>query len=168
MESSQWENWNHLFCRKVSFLTDTHCWFRCVGQDMKQTYLYLWYPLSQAQWISSTCSSFWLTTYLLSLVDVFFNRQSSWHTHGYKLWSSSRRLVPLFEWGRLHTRASHEKRKEAIPILQFLGTTNSGISYQLKDIYAICRCCWNVATYKWNVHNGKIEIICWLGYFVSF
>ena len=23
MESSQWENWNNLFCRKVSFLTDT-------------------------------------------------------------------------------------------------------------------------------------------------
>ena len=26
-------------------------------------------------------------------------------------------------------------------------------------IYSICRCCWNVATYKWKVHNGKIEII---------
>ena len=22
-----------------------------------------------------------------------------------------------------------------------------------------CVCCWNVATYKWKVHNGKIEII---------
>jgi len=28
-----------------------------------------------------------------------------------------------------------------------------------RDIYSICRCCWNVATYKWKVHNGKIEII---------
>jgi hypothetical protein len=46
---------------------------------MKQTYLYLWYPLFQAQWvISSTWSSFWLTTHLLSLVDVFFNRQSAY------------------------------------------------------------------------------------------
>jgi hypothetical protein len=27
------------------------------------------------------------------------------------------------------------------------------------DIYSICRCCWNVAAYKWKVHNGKIEII---------
>ena len=45
MESSQWENWNHLFCRKVSFLTAPHCQFRGVGQGMKQTYLYLWYPL---------------------------------------------------------------------------------------------------------------------------
>ena len=37
------------------------------------------------------------------------------------------------------------------------GTTSSGISYHLRDIYSICRCCWNVATYKWKVHNGKIE-----------
>jgi hypothetical protein len=42
-----------------------------------------------------------------------------------------------------------------------IGTTSSGISYQLRDIhvYFICRCCWNVATYNWKVHNGKIEII---------
>ena len=32
-----------------------------------------------------------------------------------------------------------------------IGTTKSGISYQLRDIYFICRCCWNVATYKWKV-----------------
>ena len=38
-------------------------------------------------------------------------------------------------------------------------TINSGISYQLRDIYSICRCCWNVATYKWKVHNGKTEVI---------
>ena len=36
-------------CRKVPFLTATHCLFRGVGQDMKQTYLYLWYPLFQVQ-----------------------------------------------------------------------------------------------------------------------
>ena len=41
MESWQWENWNHLFCRKVSSLTDPHSRFRGVGQGMKQTYLYL-------------------------------------------------------------------------------------------------------------------------------
>jgi hypothetical protein len=40
----------HLFCRKVSFLTDPHSRFRGVGQGMKQTYLYLWYPLLKAQW----------------------------------------------------------------------------------------------------------------------
>ena len=27
-----------------------------------------------------------------------------------------------------------------------------------KDGYFIGRCCWNVVTYKWKVHNGKIEI----------
>ena len=38
-----------------------------------------------------------------------------------------------------------------------IGTTSSGISYHLRDIYPICRCCWNEATYKWKVQNGKIE-----------
>ena len=36
-------------CRKVPFLTAPHCLFWGVGQEMKQTYLYLWYPLFQAQ-----------------------------------------------------------------------------------------------------------------------
>ena len=35
--------------RKVPFLTDLHSQFRGVGQGMKQTYLYLWSPLFQAQ-----------------------------------------------------------------------------------------------------------------------
>ena len=43
LECSQWENWNHYFCRKVSFLTAPHCQFRGVCQGMKQTYLYLWF-----------------------------------------------------------------------------------------------------------------------------
>ena len=34
----------------------------------------------------------------------------------------------------------------------------SRILDQLKDIYSICRSCSNVATYKWKVHNGKMEI----------
>ena len=50
MESLQWENLNHLFCRNVSLLISPQCQFRGVGQGMKQTYLYLWYPLFQAQW----------------------------------------------------------------------------------------------------------------------
>ena len=40
-----------------------------------------------------------------------------------------------------------------------IGTTNSKISDQLRYIYSICRCCWNVATHKWKVHNEKIYII---------
>ena len=35
-------------------------------------------PKSSLKLISSKCSSFWLTTYLLCLVDVFFNRQSAY------------------------------------------------------------------------------------------
>ena len=30
-----------------------------------------------------------------------------------------------------------------------IGITSSGISDQLRYMYSICRCCWNVATYKW-------------------
>jgi hypothetical protein len=44
------EIWNQIRCRKVSLLTAPHFQVRGVGQDMKQTYLYLWYPLFQAQW----------------------------------------------------------------------------------------------------------------------
>jgi hypothetical protein len=40
-----------------------------------------------------------------------------------------------------------------------IDNTSLGISDQLRDIYSICRCSWNVATYIWKVHNGKIEII---------
>jgi hypothetical protein len=40
-----------------------------------------------------------------------------------------------------------------------IGTTGSGISYQMRDVYSICRACWNVAICKWKVHNGKIGII---------
>jgi hypothetical protein len=37
-----------------------------------------------------------------------------------------------------------------------IGTTNSGILYQLRDIYS--RCCWNVATYKCKVHARVYSI----------
>ena len=38
-----------------------------------------------------------------------------------------------------------------------IGTTNSGISYQLRDVYSICRCFRNVATYKWRFTMGKFK-----------
>jgi hypothetical protein len=85
-----------------------------VKKKKKQKKNTLILPKSSMKLISSTCTSFWLTTYLFSLVDVFFNRQSAYIMSTN---SSSRRLVPLFVWGRLHTRASQEKRKEASTIL---------------------------------------------------
>ena len=57
MDISQWENLNHFFRRKVSFLTAPYCQFRGVGQGMKLTYLYLWFPLFQAQWVKSVLNS---------------------------------------------------------------------------------------------------------------
>ena len=78
------------------------------------------------------------TTYLLCLVDVFFNRLSAWHTYGNKLCSSSRRHVPLFVSGRLHTGASQEKRKEATPNLLFhVPLNNSRFGDFVDRIYLI-------------------------------
>jgi hypothetical protein len=47
MESSQWENWNHLLCRNF-FFTESHYQSWGEGQGIKQALLYLWYPLFQA------------------------------------------------------------------------------------------------------------------------
>ena len=38
------------FVLNVSFLSVPHYQFPGAGQGMKQSYLYLWYPLFQAQW----------------------------------------------------------------------------------------------------------------------
>jgi hypothetical protein len=49
------ENWNHLFCRNVSYFTDPHCQFRSIDQGMNHTYLYLWCHSCQAQWDTPRC-----------------------------------------------------------------------------------------------------------------
>jgi hypothetical protein len=74
-------------------------------------------PKSYLKLISSKCSSFWLTTYLLCLVGVLFNRLSEF------LWVST---VLLFSQSCcfirrdiLHTAASQEKQTEASPIIKF-------------------------------------------------
>jgi hypothetical protein len=89
-------------------------------------------------------------SYLLCLVYVFFNRQSAYPWVQTVLFFSP--TCSVIRMRQSSYRASQEKRKEAI-------LTSSGISYHLRDIYSIYRRCWNVATYKWKVHNGKIEII---------
>jgi hypothetical protein len=37
--------------------------------------------------------------------------------------------------------------------------TISRISYPLREIYPINRCCWNVAAYEWKAYHEKIGII---------
>ena len=41
------------------------------------------------------------------------------------------------------------------------GGTLVGVSLRSKTTATLKKssCCWNVAQYKWEVHNGKIEII---------
>ena len=58
--------------------------------------------------------------FLIDNIFVMFGGRVFQQTVGITYWyqlCSSRRLVPLFVWGRLHTVASQEKRKEASPIL---------------------------------------------------
>ena len=43
------ENRNHLFCHKVSILQCPLYQFQDIGQGMKLTWLYMWYPLFRAQ-----------------------------------------------------------------------------------------------------------------------
>ena len=50
--------------------------------------------------------------YICYLRWAYFSTDSG-HTYGYKLCTSSRRLVPLFVWDRFHTGASQEKRKKS-------------------------------------------------------
>ena len=47
------ENWNHLLCREGAFLACNRPQYLGIDQWIKQTYLYLRYPLFQTQW--DTC-----------------------------------------------------------------------------------------------------------------
>jgi hypothetical protein len=66
------------------------------------------------------------------------------------------RILFMTRWKSLSVTCDRSGRVllSNISIKEFLiGTTCSGISYHLGDIYCICRCCWNVATYKPLVAN---------------
>jgi hypothetical protein len=39
-----------------------------------------------------------------------------------------------------------------------IGTTSSGILYQIRNIDFISKCCWNVVTYKCKANNKEILI----------
>ena len=57
--------------------------------------------------------------FLIENIFVIFVGRVFQHTYGYNLCSSSRRIVPFFASGILHTRASQEKQKEASPSFNF-------------------------------------------------
>jgi hypothetical protein len=71
-------------------------------------------PKCSLKLISSTCSRFWLTTCVLSLVDVFFNRQSAY------IWMQTVLFSPNCSFIRMRQtsyRVFSGKTKEATPIL---------------------------------------------------
>ena len=115
---------------QVSFRTALYCWvcqmlhetsfqiinMHSIGGQNRASELLWYYSYLRGgvnqMWI------FWLTTYLLCLVDVFFNRQSaSLWVQTVLLFSLTCSFIHTFVWGRLHTGASQEKRKEDSPIL---------------------------------------------------
>ena len=55
----------------------------------------------------------------------------------------------------------HRKQKIELPLSRNHDRNHKlwNIVSTYRDIYIICRCCWRDATYKWNFHNEKIEII---------
>jgi hypothetical protein len=65
--------------------------------------------------VKTGLQSYWDTSYSCYLWWTCF--QQSRHTYVYKRCSSSRRLIPLLVWDRLHTGVSKEKQKEASPIV---------------------------------------------------
>jgi hypothetical protein len=111
MESSQWENYNHLFCRKVSFLTDHRCHFRGVGQGMKQTYLYLWYPLFQDQCDRCYEQNHQTLNYLIKVHHLFSEREIK--GSGYLLFVFYK---PLYETLLIWTKEQVGKKRNTVVI----------------------------------------------------
>jgi hypothetical protein len=87
------------------------------------------------------------------MTQIFYNGQPS-HGGDHNIFGVMTSPLPKGTVVSVASVLAASSNKE-IPI----GATSSGISYHLRDIYALCRCCWNDATYKRKVHNGKIGII---------
>jgi hypothetical protein len=85
---------------------------------------------------------------------------------------------------RIFLQLTEEATEPRVPIVQVEVTTSEIYGHHLswlilteylchkwqrnhqRDLYSICRCFWNLATYKWKVHNGKIEIISFVVVFI--
>jgi hypothetical protein len=93
-------------------------------------------------------------TYPWSFVTQIFHSGQPNHGGDRKTFEVMTSTLPKGTLGLVASLLAAASIKEIL-----IGTTSSGTSYHLRDIYSICRCCWNCATYKWKVHNAKIEII---------
>ena len=77
IESSQWENWNHPFCRKFSFLTSPNFPFWGVCQSMKQIVVF---PFGHCVIYPSSNFGFWLRHWYLQTFIFVMSKNSSYHT----------------------------------------------------------------------------------------
>jgi hypothetical protein len=85
-------------------------------------------------------------------VDVFST--DSRHTNGYKLCFSSRRLVPLFVRGRLHTGASQEKEEKKLAI-DITRSFNFTFPY-IDDVFSLTN--YNFGDFVDRIYPISIEI----------
>jgi hypothetical protein len=73
--------------------------------------------------------------------------------------SASRQIALSAKHAALRKKNKDWLARNQNNVSEWSDMSTRGLLYQLRDIYSIYMCCWNVATYKWKVHNGKIEII---------
>jgi hypothetical protein len=114
MESSQWENWNHIFWRKIWILTASHSQFRGVGQGMKHTYLCLWYPLFQAQWDRCDPRNHQTYNYLVTGHHLYSG------TLNYRIVLASFRFsCEALVWSLPHTNKGTIRREEEFVLIMY-------------------------------------------------
>jgi len=82
-------------------------------------------------------------TYPWSFVTQIFHSGQSSHGGDRKIVEGMTSTLPKGTLGSVASLLAATPIKEIL-----IGTTSSGISYHLRDIYSICKCCRNVATYK--------------------
>ena len=111
----------HLYYKRIYPQNGTKC-YKLIVFGHELTYFFL----SSTKKEKNRYTQIWVTTNLEFRIDDMFAELGG-HvcqqlvlyintTYGYKLYPSSRRLVPLFVRCRLHKRASQQKRKEASQI----------------------------------------------------
>ena len=103
-------------------------------------------------------------TYPWSFVTQIFHNGQPCHGGYRKIFEVMTSILPRGTRGSVLPRGTLGSVASLLAVTLYQGnlrwTTSSGISYQLRDKYSICRWCWNVAIYKWKVvYNGKIKII---------
>jgi hypothetical protein len=125
---------------ETMFLIETKVWatgtpvkleLETTDQDGKQGFGHKWHSWCYWRKQPVICHTWWQ----VMSKDNMNDRQSVQTEH-----------ITVHSWQRLNKGKHNSLRRSS------WGRT----SIQPRDELFICRCCWNVATYKWKIHNLKI------------